>query len=461
MRYHPFLFLGIVLLLLSCTNAGVQLSATPTPETLPTLAPSPTPTPRIPGAQGVFNRILQRQSLIIGLIADAAPPFVQGESDSSLDGLDILIADVLARQWLGRANALAWRTDATPADLMAGRVDLLMGGVVHTRAEEAEIDFSQTYWMLDKQPIAIGLPANDSQLRDLVNLGLQTMVQNGQWDEIVRATTGAAAPFTPELWQSPFPTLAELLAHPVTVPQTPRLQPGRSLRIAYQPEPGFVNNPGTETAKGYLPDLARELNRRLTGNSDPTLLPYSTRPSLTFQTFDIFLGPLPHAWNLESEADFSQTFYEDGLVLIARPGSNVTALDQLDHRPLALVQTPTSQNLYDAAITALGVTPILFSVEDAEAALALFQDNKIDAILMQGYPAARLLAARLPDAFLAPGRQGETIPLAIASPPNDSTLRDAINFALQDMASDGFLANLHSKYFGGDPPYPIEHWPLR
>jgi len=437
------------------------LGATPTPETLPTLAPSPTPTPRIPGARGTFNRILQRQSLIIGLITDAGPPFVQGESDTSLDGLDILIADALARQWIGRANALAWRLDATPADLIAGRVDLLMGGVVHTRAEEAEIDFSQTYWWRDDQPIAIGLPRDDSQLRDLVNLGLQTMVQNGQWDEFVRATTGAAASFTPELWQAPLPTLAELTTHSVTASHSSRLQTGRSLRIAYRPQPGFVNNPEAETAKGYLPELADELNRRLTGNDTPDLLSYSTLPALTFQSFDIFLGPLPHTWNLEGEADFSQTFYEDGLVLIARPGSNVTMLAQLDHRPLALVQTASSQNLYDASVTALGIAPILFPVESADAALLLLEDNKVDAILMQGYPAARLLAARIPDAFLAPGRQGKTIPLAIALPPNDSTLRAAINFALQDMASDGFLADLHSKYFGGDPPYPIEHWPLR
>ncbi|NOZ70374.1 MAG: transporter substrate-binding domain-containing protein [Chloroflexi bacterium] len=461
MRYHHFLLLGFVLLLLSCTNSGSRLRATPTPEILPTLAPTPTPTPRIPGAHGTFNRILQRQSLIIGLIADPAAPFVQGDSDTALDGLDILLADALARQWIGRANALAWRTQATPADLAAGRVDLLMGGLVHTRADEAEIDFSQTYWYVNDQPIAIGLPANDSLIRDLVNLGLQNLVLDGQWDEIVRATTGAAPDFIPELWQPPLPAITELVSHSPASSQTSRLQPGTPLRIAYQNEPGFVLSPDTEPPKGYLPDLARELSRRLTGSSQPLLLSYPRQPGLTFHAFDIYLGPIAHAWSLESEADFSQTYYGDGLVLIARPGSNVTKLAQLDRRPLALIQTPTSLELYNAAISQLGIEPILFPVDDTETALALLEDSKIDAILLQGYPAARLLAARIPDAYLAAGRQGKTIPMAIALPPNDSTLRDAVNLALQDMASDGFLANLHSKYFGGDPPYPIEHWPLR
>jgi len=39
-------------------------------------------------------------------------------------------------------------------------------------------------------------------------------------------------------------------------------------------------------------------------------------------------------------------------------------------------------------------------------------------------------------------------------------VRHAINLALQDMLADGTLAELQSQYFGGDPPYPIERWPL-
>ncbi|HEY53203.1 MAG TPA: transporter substrate-binding domain-containing protein, partial [Caldilineae bacterium] len=192
----------------------------------------------------------------------------------------------------------------------------------------------------------------------------------------------------------------------------------------------------------------------------PNHIALDSAPSLPSEDIDLFLGPQAHVWSLESQVDFSQTFYGDGLALIARPGSNVEDIDDLHNRPVALLETATSRALYDAAIADADVTPILISAADAAETVALLEDSKVDAVLVHGYPAARLLAARMPDAILTPGRHGPILPLVIAVPANDSPLRDAVNFALQDMLADGVLAELHDRYFGGDPPYPLETWPL-
>lgn len=452
------LLLSLMLLLAACGSAELPLGSTPTPLPQDTPTPAPTPTPVLPGARGSLERVLQRGVLIVGLYSDADAPFVSHSADGNLQGLDVALADAIARRWLGRPNTLAWTLDATVADLLAGRVDLLMGGLPHTRALEAEIDFSQAYWQQEETPIAIGLPPNDSLLADAVNATLQALVADGVWADLVTVTTAAPPTFSPERWPGSLPTLAELAAASQS-PGPTRLNPGQPLTIAYHAASGFVN-PGSEEA-GYLPDLARALGRRLTGDENVILAPFAQPPALDFTAFDIYLGPQQQDWRLEPQIDFSQNFYGDGLALVARSGSKVERIDQLDRRPVALVETAISRDLYDQAIAAAGVTPRLFPVPDADAAIAMLADNKVDAVLIHGYPAARLLAARVPNATLAPGRQGPIQPFAVALPANDSPLRDAVNQALQDIRSDDTLAQLHSRHFGGDPPYPITIWPLR
>lgn len=458
MRHILRLFLlFLALQLAACGGAELPLGATPTPTPADTPTPTPTPTPVLPGAYGGLARILQRGVLIVGFPGDADPLFVSRDAQGTVQGVDVQLADAIARRWLGRPNTLAWTFDATVADLLAGRVDLLMGGLPHTRALEAEIDFSQTYWQQEETPIAIGLPPSDSLLADAVNATLQALVAEGVWDEVVRSAA-APATFSPQRWPGPLPTLAELAA--ASQPPGPsRLSPDRSLTIAYLLTPDFVTV-GNDTA-GYLPDLARALGRRLTGDDAITLAPLTEPPPLDFATFDLYLGPQQRNWPMELQADFSQDFYGDGLALVARPGSKVEGIAQLDSRPTALVETPNSRLLYDQAIAAAAVTPRLFAVADADAAIAMLADNKVDAVLIQGYPAARRLAARVPAAILTPGRHGPIQPFAVALPANDSPLRDAVNLALQDMRTDDTLAQLHSRYFGGDPPYPITIWPHR
>ncbi len=455
----PFL---IVTLLTACSVPNLNFASTPTTAPsvpTPTPAPTATPTPILPGATQTLARVLNRRSLIVGLQGDAIAPFSSTAEDGSYEGLDVLIADEFARRWIGRPNTLSLVPRASISDLVVGRVDLLMGGMPHTRSAETEIDFSQTYWMQQDVPVAVGVAENDSLMTDLVNATLQAMVEDGTWDALVDAIVEDSTSFTPEQW-SDLPPSPETLAANSQAPAETRLKRDAQLHIAYLTQPGFINTTTGDTPSGYFPDLARELNRRLTGNADAILTPLDTAPSFPSEEIDLFIGPQAHDWLLEPQADFSQTFYGDGLALIARPGSKVEGIDDLHNRPVALIETTTSRALYDEAIADAGVTPILLPVGDSTEAIALLEDNKVDAVLIHGYPAARLLAARVPDAILTPGRHGPILPLVIALPANDSPLRDAVNLALQDMLADGVLTELHDRYFGGDPPYPIETWPL-
>ncbi len=50
-------------------------------------------------------------------------------------------------------------------------------------------------------------------------------------------------------------------------------------------------------------------------------------------------------------------------------------------------------------------------------------------------------------------------PFGIGVRQGDSSLRDAVNFALQAMWTSGEYATLYKKWFGVEPETPIEVWP--
>lgn len=56
-------------------------------------------------------------------------------------------------------------------------------------------------------------------------------------------------------------------------------------------------------------------------------------------------------------------------------------------------------------------------------------------------------------------------PYGMGLPEDDSKLRDAVNFALQDMWADGTYMTIYNKWYGPDTPYyfpmteKIEMWP--
>jgi polar amino acid transport system substrate-binding protein len=56
-------------------------------------------------------------------------------------------------------------------------------------------------------------------------------------------------------------------------------------------------------------------------------------------------------------------------------------------------------------------------------------------------------------------------PYGIGLPQDDSALRDAVNFAIQDMWTDGAYMKIYDKWYGPNTPYAfpmsgkIEMWP--
>lgn len=118
---------------------------------------------------------------------DRASPFVGVNAQGVLVGYEVELVRELARRWFGSPNAVqfvAYPLDELPARLANGEADLAIGELAHTGQAELAMDFSQTIFLSGETPFAIALPENASPWRDLVNLTLQEMLDDGAWQRI-------------------------------------------------------------------------------------------------------------------------------------------------------------------------------------------------------------------------------------------------------------------------------------
>ena len=98
-------------------------------------------------SDSTIARIRARSNTLrIGVAIDHAPFSIQTET-GQFDGFDIELVRALAKTW----NIAVELVPVTPADqiqkLRRGEVDLLAAGLERTKNQEAELDFSQTYFV--------------------------------------------------------------------------------------------------------------------------------------------------------------------------------------------------------------------------------------------------------------------------------------------------------------------------
>ncbi len=129
-----------------------------------------------------------RQSGVVRVGFDPqAAPFSVADANGEPAGYEVELVREMARRWFGnpaQAQFTPLPADQFAAALDGGRVEMAIGGVRRTGANERVMDFSITTFVSADTPLAIALPTNDSALRDLVNLTLQDMLADGGYARI-------------------------------------------------------------------------------------------------------------------------------------------------------------------------------------------------------------------------------------------------------------------------------------
>jgi ABC-type amino acid transport substrate-binding protein len=109
--------------------------------------------------------IQSRGRLVVALISDRAP-FAYLDANGAPVGYEVNLVQRMAARWLGDGTAVDFTSTALEAGkemLRTGQVDLLVGGLPHTRAAELEVDFSlTTYAAGDGLLVRAGTPITDA-----------------------------------------------------------------------------------------------------------------------------------------------------------------------------------------------------------------------------------------------------------------------------------------------------------
>ncbi len=164
------------------------------------------PTPRpFPPERSTAARIRERGSLLVGVRYDLEPFSFVGQ-DGHLAGLEVELAQELAQRWLGDREAVQFRqvrSDTAIPHLLAGDVDLVLAGIIHTQQAEADADFGLPYFM-NGQAL---LTYPDTGIAGLADVGDKVVggVQGGEGLTLLQEQ----APVTPTL--APYDSFSQVV----------------------------------------------------------------------------------------------------------------------------------------------------------------------------------------------------------------------------------------------------------
>ena len=224
---------------------------------------------------------------------------------------------------------------------------------------------------------------------------------------------------------------------------------------------------------GFDVDIAEEVIKRIGQQMGKELkvervkLNNKTRISfLTSGRIDMSTANMTHKRERDRTIDFSITYFFDGQKILAKKGRFAKHEDFVGKK-IASMQGTTSEKNAINLLKKLGdanAEKNVISFQDEPSCFLALQQDKVagwstDSTILIGF------AAKEPGKYELVGNFFSDEPYGIGLPQDDSAWRDAVNFALQDMWSDGKYMEIYNKWYGADTQYyfpmteKIEMWP--
>jgi polar amino acid transport system substrate-binding protein len=218
---------------------------------------------------------------------------------------------------------------------------------------------------------------------------------------------------------------------------------------------------------GFDVDIAEEVAKRLGCTLERVAVTDKTRIAFLQQgRIDISVANMTHKRERDKSIDFSITYFFDGQKILCKDGK-YAGWNDLVGKKIATTQGTTSELNIKALLKKLGdpnYQKNVISFQDYAAAFNALKMGRVqgfttDSTILLGY------AAKEPGKYELVGDFFSDEPYGIGLPEDESKLRDAVNFALQDMWKDGTYMDIYNKWYGPDTPYSfpmteqIEMWP--
>ncbi|MEM0481905.1 MAG: ABC transporter substrate-binding protein [Nitrososphaerota archaeon] len=135
-----------------------------------------------PAKPSLLDTIRSRGVLIVGTSADW-PPFEYIDAQGNFAGIDMVIADRIAREIGVKLEIRDMKFGALIQALKAGQIDLILADLHHTAEREREIDFSKGYYVAYDAAVVV-LKSKASQITSESSLvGKNIGVQQGTIQE--------------------------------------------------------------------------------------------------------------------------------------------------------------------------------------------------------------------------------------------------------------------------------------
>jgi polar amino acid transport system substrate-binding protein len=205
---------------------------------------------------------------------------------------------------------------------------------------------------------------------------------------------------------------------------------------------------------GFDLDIVRGIAKRIGVPVEFVKVTSPTRiPLLVSGNVDLSAASMTHTVDRDKTIDFSITYYTGAQSLIVPKSSSIHSLKDLSGKQVSVQQgTTLEKNIAKVAPDAKVV-----AFKDYNSAWLALVQGRVDALtgslnILQGFQKDNANFVILPDRF-------SVEPFGIGVRQGDSSLRDAINFALIDMWKSGEYTTLYRKWFHADPDVPVEVWP--
>ncbi|WP_157572099.1 amino acid ABC transporter substrate-binding protein [Hydrogenophaga taeniospiralis] len=251
---------------------------------------------------------------------------------------------------------------------------------------------------------------------------------------------------------------ADAVPSPHESPALSRMAQSGRIRVGYIPTPGtFAFQDAQGQTVGYSIDICRRVIDRLRlrlarPDLTPEFLPIQASdriPMLKAGAIDLECGGNTNTLARQKDVDFSHTFFNTGLRLLARKTLRVDRVNDLARKRIAVTRGTTAEARFRKLQLEQGVQVVMVG-SDAEG-LKLLEDGSVDAyaqddVLLYGL----MVLSQLKDELVVSGPFMTVEPYAFMLPKGDLALREVVDRSLLDLMHSGELLSIYRKWFDGE-----------
>lgn len=241
-------------------------------------------------------------------------------------------------------------------------------------------------------------------------------------------------------------------------PALSRMAQSGRIRVGYIPTPGtFAFQDAQGQTVGYSIDICRrvidKLRLRLARpDLTPEFLPIQASdriPMLKAGAIDLECGGNTNTLGRQKDVDFSHTFFNTGLRLLASKALKVDRVSDLALKRVVVTRGTTAETRFKSLQLERGVQVVAVG-SDAEG-LKLLEDGAVDAYAQDDVLLYGLIAlSRRKDELAVTGPFMTVEPYAFMLPKNDLPLRELVDRTLLDLMHSGEILSIYKKWFDSE-----------